>query len=47
MDTIDSSSGVLCPFYDIDTGVVFVAGKVGTYRKWVRKSGILDFLSYL
>ena len=28
LDTIDSSSGVLTPFYDHDTRVVFVAGKV-------------------
>ena len=28
MDTIDSSSGVLFPYYDYDTKVVFVAGKV-------------------
>ena len=28
MDTIDSSSGVMIPFYDRDTKVVFLAGKV-------------------
>lgn len=28
LDNIDSSSGVLTPFYDHDTRVVFVAGKV-------------------
>jgi coronin-2 len=26
-DTIDSSSGVVFPFYDIDTNIVFLAGK--------------------
>ena len=28
IDTIDSSSGVMLPYYDRDTGVVFLAGKV-------------------
>ena len=28
VDVIDSSSGVLFPFYDHDTNVVFCAGKV-------------------
>ena len=28
-DTIDNSSGVLVPFYDHDTKLLFVAGKVG------------------
>ena len=28
MDSVDSSSGVLLPFYDHDTRIVFLAGKV-------------------
>ncbi len=34
LDTIDCSSGVLFPYYDHDTRVVFVAGKVCS--KWCR-----------
>ena len=29
IDTVDSSSGVLLPFYDHDTRIVYLAGKVG------------------
>ena len=29
MDGVDSSSGILLPFYDHDTKIVFLAGKVG------------------
>ena len=28
METIDSSSGVLLPYYDYDTRIMFLAGKV-------------------
>ena len=28
MDTLDSSSGILLPYYDHDTKIVFLAGKV-------------------
>jgi hypothetical protein len=28
MENIDSSSGILIPFYDPDTNIVFLAGKV-------------------
>lgn len=30
-ETIDSSSGVVFPFYDNDTNMVFLAGKVRMY----------------
>lgn len=41
LDNIDSSSGVLTPFYDHDTRVVFVAGKVSV-SVFTRKKGEND-----
>ena len=33
MDVMDSSSGILSPYYDHDTRIVFLAGKVGLWLK--------------
>jgi hypothetical protein len=35
MDAIDSSSGILLPYYDHDTRIVYLAGKVRFFYKWV------------
>lgn len=49
LDNIDSSSGVLTPFYDHDTRVVFVAGKVCVHLSCHKRIGekILHYVSYL
>lgn len=31
LENLDTSSGVLTPYYDFDTKVLFVAGKVQTF----------------
>ena len=33
MESVDSSSGILFPYYDHDTGVMFIAGKVNNHQQ--------------
>lgn len=37
LQELDTSSGVLLPFYDPDTGVVYLCGKVRLPRRWSKK----------
>ncbi|KAL7640836.1 UNVERIFIED_CONTAM: hypothetical protein RMT77_009111 [Armadillidium vulgare] len=47
MDTIDSSSGVLTPYYDHDTRLVFIAGKGDGNIRYYEITDSLPFCHYL
>lgn len=46
-DTIDSSSGIVFPFYDPDTNIVFLAGKGDGNIRFYEISDEAPYIHYL